>query len=69
MAGAPGFEPGIMIPKTNALPLGYAPIYSYCDESLFFVKDYWVYLSNMKTLAESFLQVSILFLPIYYTYI
>ena len=26
MAGAPGFEPGMPIPKTGALPLGYAPI-------------------------------------------
>ncbi len=25
LAGAPGFEPGITIPKTVALPLGYAP--------------------------------------------
>ncbi len=26
MAGVPGFEPGIAIPKTAALPLGYTPI-------------------------------------------
>jgi len=26
MAGAPGFEPGMAVPKTTALPLGYAPI-------------------------------------------
>lgn len=25
VAGAPGFEPGITIPKTDALPLGHAP--------------------------------------------
>lgn len=25
MAGAPGFEPGMPVPKTGALPLGYAP--------------------------------------------
>ena len=27
MAGAPGFEPGMPIPKTGALPLGYAPMF------------------------------------------
>ena len=26
LAGAPGFEPGMPIPKTGALPLGDAPI-------------------------------------------
>ena len=26
LAGAPGFEPGIPIPKTGALPLGHAPL-------------------------------------------
>jgi hypothetical protein len=25
MAGAPGFEPGMSVPKTDALPLGDAP--------------------------------------------
>ena len=25
VAGAPGFEPGMAVPKTTALPLGYAP--------------------------------------------
>ncbi len=25
MAGVPGFEPGMPIPKTGALPLGYTP--------------------------------------------
>jgi hypothetical protein len=25
MAGVPGFEPGIPIPKTGALPLGHTP--------------------------------------------
>ena len=25
MAGVPGFEPGMAIPKTAALPLGYTP--------------------------------------------
>lgn len=39
MAGAPGFEPGIMIPKTNALPLGYAPIFSIFDEKAEIVKQ------------------------------
>ncbi len=27
MAGALGFEPRIAVPKTAALPLGYAPIF------------------------------------------
>ncbi len=26
MAGVPGFEPGMPIPKTGALPLGYTPL-------------------------------------------
>tara|TARA_B100001093_G_C26098416_1_gene705797 strand:- start:325 stop:510 length:186 start_codon:yes stop_codon:yes gene_type:complete len=26
MAGVPGFEPGMAIPKTAALPLGYTPL-------------------------------------------
>lgn len=26
MVGVPGFEPGIAVPKTTALPLGYTPI-------------------------------------------
>ena len=26
MAGVPGFEPGIAVPKTVALPLGYTPM-------------------------------------------
>ena len=25
MAGVPGFEPGMLIPKTSALPLGHTP--------------------------------------------
>ncbi len=25
MAGVPGFEPGMAVPKTAALPLGYTP--------------------------------------------
>ena len=25
MAGVPGFEPGMAVPKTTALPLGYTP--------------------------------------------
>tara|TARA_B100000214_G_scaffold371817_1_gene348901 strand:- start:554 stop:676 length:123 start_codon:yes stop_codon:yes gene_type:complete len=28
MAGALGFEPRMQVPKTRALPLGYAPIIS-----------------------------------------
>tara|TARA_B100000212_G_scaffold143669_1_gene108096 strand:- start:81 stop:194 length:114 start_codon:yes stop_codon:yes gene_type:complete len=28
MAGALGFEPRMQVPKTRALPLGYAPIVS-----------------------------------------
>ena len=27
MAGVPGFEPGMAIPKTAALPLGYTPTF------------------------------------------
>ncbi len=27
MAGVPGFEPGITIPKTDALPLGHTPAF------------------------------------------
>ena len=28
MAGVPGFEPGMPIPKTGALPLGYTPTFA-----------------------------------------
>jgi hypothetical protein len=26
MAGVPGFEPGMSVPKTDALPLGHTPL-------------------------------------------
>ncbi len=37
MVGAPGFEPGIPIPKTGALPLGYAPMF-FLIEKIFSVR-------------------------------
>ena len=32
MAGALGFEPRMQVPKTRALPLGYAPISSHITQ-------------------------------------
>tara|TARA_B110000438_G_scaffold299837_1_gene350827 strand:- start:1705 stop:1824 length:120 start_codon:yes stop_codon:yes gene_type:complete len=36
MAGAEGFEPSMAVPKTAALPLGYAPILYFGDISYMF---------------------------------
>jgi hypothetical protein len=40
MAGVPGFEPGMAVPKTAALPLGYTPLCtaSFSDKSQRYIK-------------------------------
>jgi hypothetical protein len=53
MAGAPGFEPGMPVPKTGALPLGDAPINLKNQKrvkpyKIGFVKVQWVYFIRIR---------------------
>ncbi len=40
MAGVPGFEPGMSIPKTDALPLGHTPTFNLELRATTFKPDY-----------------------------
>ena len=49
MAGVPGFEPGIPIPKTGALPLGHTPSFlnDHIDHSdISYIKRHVRYIKN-----------------------